>query len=871
MANFFDQFDAVEPSSMGEPTARITVTPSRPQYADAISSIESGGNYRAIGPRTKTGDRAVGRYQIMGANVGPWTEEVLGSPMTPLQFAASPEAQDAVFKAKFGGYVDKYGPEGAARAWFAGEGGMNDPNRKDVLGTSVADYSRKFTAAMPQSEAQAAPDAMAYAGEPQPQPQPAAIAPAPVASAPSNFFDQFDGQSKPFVPQQPDSRPDVGQGTAAMEGFLSGASGNFRDEIYGASEASGLPKALGGFRAPVGAAKLLWEYLNDNPAEATAIYEKARDQVRTRQKAAEEQYPGTTLAGNVAGAVALPTGRLMQAATLPARIGRGAAVGAGYGAIAGAGEGTGLQDRASRGAVGGAAGGVIGAAGVPVVEGIIQAGRAVARPVTTAIRGAVNPEGEAARRIGVALEHDINADPGAATRLTPQEFAANAQNNGPARIMDIGSDATRALARSAANTSPEGRGVLSRAIDERFEGQSPRIAQWLRHTFHFPSADAQQTAIEQTARAVNTPNYARAMRDGAQGVWDQELQRLAGAPAVQEAAGRAMPSLANRGVAEGFAAPRQNPLTFDPQTGLASLSALPNGSLRVPDLRFWDQVKRNLDGMIGVAQRANDRPRVSELTGIKNELVQNLDRLVPSYAQARAGAAHFFGAENALEAGQNFVGASQRYGLPEARAALGRMTANERQLFQDGYVSRLVETIERAPDRRNVLNQIAQSGPARQEIQMALGPQRAAELEAMLRVEGIMDLARGAVQGNSTTARQLVELGLAGGVGGYGYLSSDPAAVMNAALVWGAARGHRAIDARVAQRVAQMLTSRDPQVLMRGVQMVARNHQLLNQLRNVDVRLASAGSGQAAPAPMLQLPAPGRAEDQPEVPRPPGQ
>ena len=65
--------------------------------------------------------------------------------MTPQEFLQNPEAQDAVFDHRFGSYVQKYGPEGAARAWFAGEGGMKNPNARDVLGTSVEDYGRKFT------------------------------------------------------------------------------------------------------------------------------------------------------------------------------------------------------------------------------------------------------------------------------------------------------------------------------------------------------------------------------------------------------------------------------------------------------------------------------------------------------------------------------------------------------------------------------------------------------------------------------------------------------------------------------------------------------------------------------------------------------
>jgi hypothetical protein len=113
--------------------------------AAAIAAIESGGKYDKLGPVTKTGDRAYGKYQVMGANVPQWTRTHLGQEMTPDQFLASPEAQDAVFKGQFGQYAGKYGPEGAAKAWFAGERGMNNPNAKDQLGTSVQAYADKFT------------------------------------------------------------------------------------------------------------------------------------------------------------------------------------------------------------------------------------------------------------------------------------------------------------------------------------------------------------------------------------------------------------------------------------------------------------------------------------------------------------------------------------------------------------------------------------------------------------------------------------------------------------------------------------------------------------------------------------------------------
>ena len=117
--------------------------------AGAIAGIESGGRYDAIGPAANDkGNRAYGKYQVMDFNIPTWTQEVLGKPMSPQEFLQNPQAQDAVFQAKFGEYTKKHGsPEAASRAWFAGEGGMNNPNAKDVLGTTVQGYGNKFAQA----------------------------------------------------------------------------------------------------------------------------------------------------------------------------------------------------------------------------------------------------------------------------------------------------------------------------------------------------------------------------------------------------------------------------------------------------------------------------------------------------------------------------------------------------------------------------------------------------------------------------------------------------------------------------------------------------------------------------------------------------
>lgn len=114
----------------------------------AIGGMESGNRYGAVGPDTGGGKKAYGKYQVMDFNVGPWTQEALGRALTPEQFLASPQAQEAVADFKLGQYINQFGsPEAAARAWFAGAGGMNNASAKDVLGTSVQGYGQKFAQA----------------------------------------------------------------------------------------------------------------------------------------------------------------------------------------------------------------------------------------------------------------------------------------------------------------------------------------------------------------------------------------------------------------------------------------------------------------------------------------------------------------------------------------------------------------------------------------------------------------------------------------------------------------------------------------------------------------------------------------------------
>jgi len=133
----------IQPGAEGIPGARLNM----PAAKEAIANIESGGDYSAIGPVTKSGDRAYGKYQVMGANIPSWTKQALGKSLTPEQFLADKDAQEKVFEDQFTRNTAKYGSaQDAASVWFSGKPLAQAGQRADILGTTAPSYVNKFNA-----------------------------------------------------------------------------------------------------------------------------------------------------------------------------------------------------------------------------------------------------------------------------------------------------------------------------------------------------------------------------------------------------------------------------------------------------------------------------------------------------------------------------------------------------------------------------------------------------------------------------------------------------------------------------------------------------------------------------------------------------
>jgi hypothetical protein len=125
------------------------LNPEVERIRNALGAVESSGRYNAIGrdvvrPGRET-DRAYGRYQVMGENVGPWTEAAFGQRMSPDEFLGSSKAQDAVVRHQIQQNLNRYGnANDVASVWFSGRPVAQAGESRDANNVSVPQYLRRF-------------------------------------------------------------------------------------------------------------------------------------------------------------------------------------------------------------------------------------------------------------------------------------------------------------------------------------------------------------------------------------------------------------------------------------------------------------------------------------------------------------------------------------------------------------------------------------------------------------------------------------------------------------------------------------------------------------------------------------------------------
>lgn len=476
---------------------------------------------------------------------------------------------------------------------------------------------------------------------------------------------------------------------------------------------------------------------------------------------------------------------------------------------------------------GNAAGAGVFGAGVGVATPFLGAGArklggAVARRAGDAFDATFNPSKRAARQIGQAIDIDRAAGQ---SPLNADDVARAGQDGQVVLNADRGGDTTRALARAATGQDPVTSGAFKTMVSDRFEGQVGRAVRKLTDFAGGKVDDiAAVNAIRDAARISNQPALEKAFKHPrARDLLSKRLRQLLQSPAMQSAVENVPARSADRGAVQGFGK-INNPFEVN-SSGTHVLRRRADGTLAVPDLRFWNQVEVNLDGNIGRAWNGGDPALASDLKALKGALVEELENAVPSYAAARKGAAAVLGAEDAVDAGRLF--ARTAGGGPEFRRGIARMTGPEREAFKVGFASEIIDRVRSVSDRADVISMYFSSPESRQKMVTAFGKPRAAEFEAFVRVENALDMMRKTL-GESTAARQFIESGMvSGGIGAVTWVfTGDMDSGVKAALAGAAARaGARKINARVMRETARMLMSDDPRIIRRAIKLAARSPQ----------------------------------------------
>jgi len=582
-----------------------------------------------------------------------------------------------------------------------------------------------------------------------------------------------------------------------------------------------------------------------------------RQKVEIDRKVRDNQYPMSATSGMLAANIApmAAAGGVPAASELLGMTGSNAvkriiASGASNAAISGAdtlARGGSGADALKSEAISGGLGFGISGVGEAITHGI---GAAYDRFAPT-VRALIDPDNEASRRVGAAMLRDMRANP--ASVMDDIDTATAHEHGIPLVNADYGGETVRALARSVANQAPEARNLIDKLANERFASQSARASDFVKKLAGGNVDDiAYKAALRQQAQSANKSAYQAAYNDpNAASVFTDGIQELMQSPSFRKAMNDVPAKSADRGALTGQKA---LPMPFDQdEFGNYVIKRNPDGSVVTPSLEFWDHTKRNLDDMIDSAQRSGNNDDAGTLTGIKRKLTGELDGQVPSYKSARQGAAGFFSAEDALEAGKNFANAPRS--IPEARQAFSQFSEDQKKAFRTGHASELIDRIKASSDRTNVINRVFKSEAARESMGLVYGPQKAKEIEAYVRVEDLADRLRGAM-GNSTTAKQLVELGLGGAAGGW--MGSDHGyggtALGFAGGLAGAFAGRTLVSRANSNsmiQIANLLARNSPGALQAAVKIASQRPAYMDALEKLSTVVGTASRGATVAAPRL--------------------
>ncbi len=167
-----------------------------------------------------------------------------------------------------------------------------------------------------------------------------------------------------------------------------------------------------------------------------------------------------------------------------------------------------------------------------------------------------------------------------------------------------------------------------------------------------------------------------------------------------------------------------------------------------------DQTKRVLDDKIGKAIRSGERDKVGVLTRLKNEMVSEADLSIPAYKQARSLSAGKFALESAADAGTLFFKMK-----PREFASVSKMySPSETKMFLLGVKQAVLDKVDDINVTHDMVNRMFGKGGDIKKLRSIFDTDAAFNnFTDKLKQEARFTMTRRQLQGNSTTAQQLMD------------------------------------------------------------------------------------------------------------------
>lgn len=368
------------------------------------------------------------------------------------------------------------------------------------------------------------------------------------------------------APTAPKSVPErfMDATTTTIEGIVNGI------PIIGPATQN-LADAIGGTVAQVASGDF-GPILTPDRHAGNTVFEDYRSGAQARRRGRAEADPVASISGNLAGSI----GTLGAAGTIPAAAEALGLTGAKLlptMAAAGASTyGLGVGDSLARGAsaqqalteniVPSLVSAAIPAAGAAVKA----AGRGINDNIVRPIMTAANRDNEAIRRIGAAIGMDRAAGQG----MSGADEAVARQAGAEVVNADRFGSATRSLARTASNISPEAKGAFEELTQQRFFTQGGRAVNFVKQLMGGATDDLKlQDMLRTGAKVANKAAYDTAYASPqAKAIWTPEVRNLMASDTFKAAIREADSVGSDMAGITGRPAVR-NPFIFDEKIGRA--------------------------------------------------------------------------------------------------------------------------------------------------------------------------------------------------------------------------------------------------------------------------------------------------------------